>query len=77
MKVAKWGNSLAVRLPSAVADAMQLREGDELVFNVSQTGDVRVEKTGDRQAWIESLRRFEGRMPAGVRFDRDDANRRG
>ena len=30
MKVAKWGNSLAVRLPAAVVEALQLQNGDEI-----------------------------------------------
>ena len=31
MKVAKWGNSLAVRLPAAVVEALQLQDGDDIV----------------------------------------------
>lgn len=27
MQVAKWGNSLAVRLPAAVVEALELKEG--------------------------------------------------
>jgi len=30
MQVAKWGNSLAVRLPAAVVEALELKEGDEI-----------------------------------------------
>ena len=30
MQVAKWGNSLAVRLPAAVVEALQLQEGDDI-----------------------------------------------
>ena len=29
MQVAKWGNSLAVRLPAAVVEALKLKEGDQ------------------------------------------------
>ncbi|WP_143749548.1 AbrB/MazE/SpoVT family DNA-binding domain-containing protein, partial [Caballeronia arvi] len=29
MQVAKWGNSLAVRLPASVVDALDLKEGDD------------------------------------------------
>ncbi|MGB5735348.1 MAG: AbrB/MazE/SpoVT family DNA-binding domain-containing protein [Thiohalocapsa sp.] len=29
MQVSKWGNSLAVRLPAAVVEALELREGDD------------------------------------------------
>lgn len=31
MQVAKWGNSLAVRLPTAVVEALDLKEGDQIV----------------------------------------------
>ena len=34
MKVAKWGNSLAVRLPAAVVEALQLQDGDEVEIHV-------------------------------------------
>jgi len=27
MQVAKWGNSLAIRLPAAVVEALELKEG--------------------------------------------------
>ena len=30
MQVSKWGNSLAVRLPAAVVDALGLKEGDQV-----------------------------------------------
>jgi antitoxin MazE len=37
MKVSKWCNSLAVRLPRAVAQALKLKEGDEIVITVAGT----------------------------------------
>ena len=30
MQVSKWGNSLAVRLPRALVEALKLKEGDEI-----------------------------------------------
>ena len=30
MRVEKWGDRLAVRLPTALVDALNLREGDEI-----------------------------------------------
>ena len=30
MQVGKWGNSLAVRLPAALVEALDLKEGDEV-----------------------------------------------
>ena len=30
MRVFKWGNSLAIRLPAAVVEALDLKEGDDI-----------------------------------------------
>ena len=35
MQVSKWGNSLAVRLPAAVVDALKLKEGDHIEIDVA------------------------------------------
>ena len=42
MQVAKWGNSLAVRLPVAVVKALQLREGDDIRNMPFMAGDTLV-----------------------------------
>jgi antitoxin component of MazEF toxin-antitoxin module len=34
MQVSKWGNRLAIRLPQAVVDALQVKEGDEIDISV-------------------------------------------
>ena len=36
----KWGNSLAVRIPKALADKVALREGDRLDLLVTEDGAV-------------------------------------
>jgi antitoxin MazE len=35
MQVSKWGNSLAIRLPAAVVEALKLREGDDVILHVA------------------------------------------
>ena len=35
MQVSRWGDSLAVRLPATVVDALQLKEGDEVEIQCS------------------------------------------
>ena len=35
MQISKWGNSLAVRLPAAVVDALGLKEGDQIEIQVA------------------------------------------
>lgn len=76
MQVAKWGNSLAVRLPQAVVEALKLKVGDKIEITVSGSRrfDVARDHSGERA--LASIRKFRGRMPAGFKFDRDEANER-
>jgi len=76
MQVAKWGNSLAVRLPRAVVEALKLKAGDRIEITVS--GGRRFEVARDRtvERALAGIRKFRGRMPAGFRFDRGAANER-
>jgi antitoxin MazE len=76
MQVAKWGNSLAVRLPKAVVDALELREGDDIEIYVADARSMEVARKPDRAQLIERLRAFRGRLPADFKFDRDEANAR-
>ncbi|MDB5468894.1 MAG: AbrB family transcriptional regulator [Caulobacter sp.] len=75
MRVAKWGNSLAVRLPADVAKALDLKEGDDVTLEVS--GDrLKVVRGPTRQELLEELRQYRGLMPADFKFNRDEANAR-
>lgn len=77
MQVSKWGNSLAIRLPKAVVEALELKEGDSLDIQVAGTRSLDVTKTPDTHALLARLRRFRGRLPADFKFDRLEANERG
>jgi antitoxin MazE len=76
MQVAKWGNSFAVRLPAAVVEALELKEGDQIEIVVA--GDRAFAVSRDRRAGraIERLRRLRRVLPAGFTFDRESANER-
>jgi len=76
MRVARWGNSLAVRLPAAVAEALELKEGDDIELYVGDRRALRVSRKSDRAALLARLRAFRGRLPADFTFDRDEANGR-
>ena len=76
MQVAKWGNSLAVRLPAAVVDALELKEGDEIEIQVASARQFSVARKPDRSELLKRLRAFRGRLPADFKFDRDEANER-
>jgi len=76
MQVAKWGNSLAVRLPVALVEALELKEGDDIEIHIADEREFAVSRKPGREALIAKLRAFRGRLPADFKFDRDEANAR-
>jgi len=76
MQVAKWGNSLAVRLPAAVVEALELKAGDEVEIHIADARQFAVTRKPGREALLQRLRGFRGRLPADFTFDRDEANAR-
>jgi len=76
MQVAKWGNSLAIRLPASVVKALKLREGDDVEIHVADERSMAIARKPGREELIERLRTFRGRIPADFKFDRDEANAR-
>ena len=76
MQVSKWGNSLAVRLPAAVVEALDLKEGDEVEIHVQDRREFAVSRKPGREEWLARLRAFRGRLPEDFKFDRDEANAR-
>ena len=75
MQVAKWGNSLAVRLPADLVRELGLKEGDQIDL-VKDEGAVKVRRLPRADEVLEGLRRFRGRLPATDRLDRDAAHER-
>ena len=76
MQVAKWGNSLAVRLPAAVVEALRLKEGDEIEIHVAGSREFAVARKPSRQDVLNRLRAYRGRLPPDFKFDREEANAR-
>lgn len=76
MQVAKWGNSLAVRLPASIIEVLGLREGDDIEFHVADAHHMGVVRKLGREEMLKRLRAYRGRLPADFKFDRDEANAR-
>lgn len=77
MQVTRWGNSLAIRIPASVVEALDLKEGDDIEVQVA--GDRSFDIARD-QTRLDALRRIEAMrrpLPMGWKFDRDEANARG
>jgi antitoxin MazE len=76
MRVAKWGNSLAVRLPKDVVDTLALQLGDEVSLTPDGPGRLIVSKDDRRAAALERMRQRVIPLPPGYKFDREEANER-
>ena len=76
MQVSKWGNSLAIRLPTSVVEALELHEGDDIEVVIADERIFQIKKKPGRDEFLARLRAFRGKVPADFRFDRDDANAR-
>lgn len=76
MQVAKWGNSLAVRLPAVVVEILRLKAGDDIEIQVAGERAFDIKKTSSPHELLARLRKFRGRLPADFKFDRIEANER-
>lgn len=76
MKISKWGNSLAVRIPKGIAEKAGFEEGDDIEL-FEQNGRLTIRKKKDREA---ALRAFLDRpkldFGKDFKWDREEANRR-
>jgi antitoxin MazE len=72
MVLAKWGNSLAVRIPSDIVEKLNLKPGDKV--RISRTGEsgFTVERDRSREEALEVFRKHRVAVPEGYVFDRDE-----
>ena len=81
MRVFKWGNDLAVQIPEEIVRALDLKAGDEIDVQISRKCGVEVDTSEvaskmTREQALERIRALAVKLPAGWKFDRDEANRR-
>jgi antitoxin MazE len=76
MQVVKWGNSLAVRIPAKVADALGLKEGDDVVVRIAEDNAFEIKRDDSRERALERIRSSRRKLPSDWTFDRDEANAR-
>jgi len=76
MLVSKWGNSLAVRLPRALVDALRLEPGDKVELEDAGDGRFILRRDDSAARFREGLRDLRVALPADHRFEREDANER-
>jgi antitoxin MazE len=73
MRIAKWGNSLAVRIPANVVKLLKLKAGDEVKI-ISLLNGFEVIKDNSKAKALETIASFKGRLNKDFKFSRDEAN---
>src|SRR5262245_37572694 len=76
MQVSKWGNSLAVRLPAVVVEALGLKEGDEIEISIAGKRDFKVARDRSKERALEQLRQMKWSFPPDFKFNREEINER-
>jgi antitoxin MazE len=76
MQVARWGNSLALRLPASVVKALDLKEGDDVTIIAADERELAILRKPTSAELIERLKKYRGSLPADFKFDRLEANAR-
>lgn len=66
LQVAKWGNSLAVRIPADLVRRFNLNDGDQLQASLTVDGGLCLRRAGwDRKAFARELDAERANMPLG------------
>ena len=76
MRVAKWGNSLAIRLPASIVETLELREGDQVEVHVVGERAFDIARDRSRERVLARIRAFRKALPPDWKFDREEANAR-
>jgi antitoxin MazE len=76
MRVSKWGNSLAVRLPAALVEVLELKEGDQIDIQVAGKRKFTAARDRDREWALKAMRRLRRPLPPGFKFDREEIHER-
>ena len=53
--LSKWGNSLAVRIPKALADSARLREGEDVELNSPRQGEIVVRRRINLEQLVNAI----------------------
>jgi antitoxin MazE len=72
MKISKWGNSLAIRIPADVAQSLGFVEGDQVRVD-AENGKLVAEKELTKEELFDRVKKLRGLIPAGYKFKRSDA----
>lgn len=76
MRVARWGNSLAIRLPASLVAELDLREGDEVDVSPASRHNLKIALDPRREEALARIRAMRVPLPPDYKFDREKVHER-
>jgi antitoxin MazE len=79
MRVERWAEGFAVRLPADIVEALGLKEDDEVELRTVEPRALEIARPvtpEQRGAALARIRESRWKLPPDCKFDRDDANSR-
>ena len=72
LKFAKWGNSLAIRIPAHGAEKLGFRPGESAQFAITKDNKLQISRDRSREEAIAKMRALRVVVPGDFKFDRDE-----
>ena len=74
MQIARWGNSLAIRVPAKIVRALNLKEGDEVDLERGPGAgkSLQLSKRLTVEEAIEGIKAMQRPLPEGWTFNREE-----
>jgi antitoxin MazE len=72
LKLAKWGNSAALRLPAEIIEKMKWNLGDDFRIVTAGDDEIRIVRDRSREQALEEFRKHRVEYDGKFVFDRDE-----
>lgn len=76
MKITRATTGLQIEVPLDVADAIGLKEGDDVTVRATPDGNMELVRLDDWETTLAVIERLSRPLPPDYRFDREEANTR-
>jgi antitoxin MazE len=76
MKITRIGDGLAIVIPPEIAEAIGLRENDDITVRATSDGKMELVRGDDWLTTLTIIKRLERSLPADYQFNREEANAR-
>lgn len=77
MKFAKWGNSIAIRIPAEVVTKLGISPNDEALIKMTGEHSFEITRDRKREEALKRLRELRFTLPADFKFNREECHERG